>query len=114
MTLITLEGIEPSQQLDNCVDMRISCSEGGRSPRRWLELVTNVSNEEDVGPDSLRRVCLIEAVEYPTVLCQRRSFRQGDAGVSPGCSSVAVEGASGKVRHEGAVRVMAEGAGPCR
>ena len=46
-------------------------------------MVANVSNEEDVGPDSLRRVCLIEAVGYPTVLCQRRSFRQGDAGSEP-------------------------------
>ena len=69
-------------------------------------------NEEDVDPDCLRRVCLIEGVEYPTVLCQRLSFRQGDAaGVSPGCCGVVVEGASGKVMHEGAVRAMAKGAG---
>ena len=68
-------------------------------------------NEEDVGPDSLRRVGLIEGVEYPTVLCQLRSFRQRDAtGVSPGSSST-VGRASRKVMHEGAVRVMAKGAG---
>ena len=53
-------------------------------PRRWLELVTNVTNEEDMGPGSLRSVCLIERVENSVVLSQCRSSRQGDAtGVSP-------------------------------
>ena len=47
----------------------------GRSPRRWLEELTDVPNEEDVGSDSLRRVSLIKGVEDPAVLCQRRSFR---------------------------------------
>ena len=75
-------------------------------------MVANVSNKEDVGPDSMRRICLVEGVEHPTVLCQRRNFRQGDTtGVSPGCSSAVVERASRKVMHKGAVRVMAKGAG---
>ena len=70
-----------------------------------------MTNEEDVGTDSMRSVCLIKRVENPSVLSQHRSIRQGDAaGVSPSSSSVVVEGASGKVMHEGAVRVMAEGA----
>ena len=69
-------------------------------------------DEENVGLDCLQRVCLIEGVEDPAVLCQRRSFRQGNAtGVSPACSSTVVERASRKVVHEGAVRVMAKGAG---
>ena len=36
-------------------------------------------NEEDVGPDSLRSVCLIERVEDPAVLSQHRGIGQGDA-----------------------------------
>ena len=66
-----------------------------RSPRRWLELVTDVSNEEDVGRDSLRSVCLIERVENPAVMSQHRSIGQGDATrVSPSSSSVVLEGQS--------------------
>ena len=38
-----------------------------RSPGRWLELVTDVANEKDVGPDSFRNVCLIKIVENPAV-----------------------------------------------
>ena len=69
-------------------------------------------DEENVGLDSLWCVCLIEGVEDPAVLCQRRSFRQGNAkGVSPACSSTMVERASRWVVHEGSVRVMAKGAG---
>ena len=68
-------------------------------------------NEEDVGPDSLRRVSLIKD-EFPAVLSQRRRFRQGGVtGVSPGNSSIVVGRASRKVMREGAVRVMAVGAG---
>ena len=33
-----------------------------------FELVTDVANEEDVGPDSLWSVCLIKRVENPAVL----------------------------------------------
>ena len=84
----------------------------GRSPRRWLEELTDVPNQEDVGSDSLRRVSVIKGVEDLAVLCQRRSFRQRDAtGESPGSSSTVVGRASRKVMHEGAVRVVAEGAG---
>ena len=36
-----------------------------RSPRRWLELVTDVTNEEDMGTDSVRSVGLIKRVEKP-------------------------------------------------
>ena len=62
-------------------------------------------------PDGLWGVCLIERVENPAVLSQHRSIRQGDAtGVSPSSWSVVVGGANRKVMHEGAVRVMAEGA----
>ena len=71
----------------------------------------DVANEKDVGPDSLRGVCLIEKVEDPAVLSQHRGIGQGDAtGMSRSCRSVAVRRASRKMMHEGAVRVMAEGA----
>ena len=81
------------------------------SPRRWLELVTDVASEKDVGPDSLRGLCLIERVEDPAVLSQHRGIGQGGAtGMSPSSLSVAVRRASRKMMHEGAVRVMAEGA----
>ena len=81
------------------------------SPRRWLELVTDMANEKDVGPDSLRGVCLIERVEDPAVLSQHRGIGQGDAtGMSPSSPSVAVRRASRKMMHDRAVRVMAEGA----
>ena len=36
------------------------------------ELVTDVANEKDVGPDSLRIVCIIERVKDPPVLSQHR------------------------------------------
>ena len=75
-------------------------------------MVTDVDNETDVGPDSLRSVCLIKWIENPAVLSQHRGIGQGDAtGVSPGSTSVVVGRASRKMMHEGAVRVMAEGAG---
>ena len=71
-----------------------------------------MANEKDVGPDCLRGVCLIERVEDPAVLSQHRGIGQGDAtGMSPSSPSVAVRRASRKMMHEGAVRVMAEGAG---
>ena len=71
-----------------------------------------MANEEHVGPDSMRGVCLIKRVENPAVLSQHRSIRQGDAtGVSPNSSSVKVGRASRKVMHEGAVHVITEGAG---
>ena len=77
-----------------------------------IELVTNVANDEDVGPDSMRGVCLIEGVDFPTVLRQHRGFRQGDAtGVSPSNTSTVVGRASRKVMHEGAIRVMVKGVG---
>ena len=83
-----------------------------KSPRRWLELVTDVANEKDAGPDSLRSVCLVERVKDPAVLSQHRSIGQGDAtGMSPSSSSVAVRRTSRKMMHEGADRVMAKGAG---
>ena len=78
---------------------------------RRLELVTDVANEKDVGPNRLRGVCLIERVEDPAVLSQYRGIGQGDAtGMSQSSPSVAVRRASRKMMHEGAVRVMAEGA----
>ena len=40
------------------------------SPKQWLELVTDMANEKDVGRDCLRCVCLIERVEDPAVLSQ--------------------------------------------
>ena len=84
----------------------------GRSPRRWLEELKDVPNEEDVGSGGLRRVGLIKGVEDPAVLCQRRRFRQRDAtGESPSSSSTVVGRVSRKVMHEGDVRVMAEEAG---
>ena len=65
-----------------------------------------MANEKDVGPDCLRGVCLIERVEDPAVLSQHRGIGQGDAtGMSPRSPSVAVRRASGKMMHEGAVRV---------
>ena len=68
--------------------------------------------KKDVGPDCLRGVCLIERVEDPAVLSQHRGIGQGDAtGMSPSGPSVAVRRASGKMMHEGAVRVVTEGAG---
>ena len=70
-----------------------------------------MANEKDVGPDSLRGVCLIKRVEDPAVLSQHRGIGQGDAtGMSPSNPSVAVRRASRKMMREGAVRVMAEGA----
>ena len=73
-------------------------------------MVTDVANEKDVGPDRLR-VCLIERVEDPVVLSQHRGIWQGGAtGMSPTSSSVAVRRASREKMHEGAIRVMAEGA----
>ena len=53
----------------------------------------------------------IERVEDPAVLSQHRGIRQGDAtGMNPSGPGNAVRRASGKMMHEGAVRVMAEGA----
>ena len=76
-----------------------------------LELVTDVANEKDVGPNRLRVVCLIESVEDPPVLNQHRGIGQGDAtGMSPSSQRVAVRRASREMIHEGAVRVMVEGA----
>ena len=70
-----------------------------------------VPNQKDVGLDGLRVVCLIERVEDPPVLSQHRGIGQGDAtGMSPSSPSVAVRRASREMMHEGAVRVMAEGA----
>ena len=46
---------------------------------RWLELVTDMAHEKDVGPDRLWSVCLIKRVEDPAVLSQHRGIRQGDA-----------------------------------
>ena len=70
-----------------------------------------MANEKDVGLDGLRVVCLIERVEDPPVLSQHRGIGQGDAtGMSPSSPSVAVRRASREMMHEGAVRVMAEGA----
>ena len=83
-----------------------------RTPRRWLELVTDMANEKDVGADCLRGVGFIERVEDPGVLSQHRGIRQGDAtGMSPSSPGVAMRRASGKMMHEGAVNVMTEGAG---
>ena len=74
-------------------------------------MVTDVANEKEVGRDSLRGVCFIERVEDPAMLSQHRGIGQGDAtGMSPSSPSVAVRRASRKMMHEGAVRVMAEGA----
>ena len=71
-----------------------------------------MTNEEDMGTDNMGSLCLIERVENPAVLSQHRSIGQGDATrVSPNSSSVEVGRARRKVMHEGAVRVMAEGAG---
>ena len=65
-----------------------------------------------MGTDTMGSLCLIERVENPAVLSQHRSIGQGDATrVSPNSSSVEVGRARRKVMHEGAVRVMAEGAG---
>ena len=70
-----------------------------------------MANEKDVGPESLRRVCLIERVEDPAVLSQHRGIGQGDVtGMSPSSPSVAVRRVSRKMMHEGALRDMAEGA----
>ena len=74
-------------------------------------MVTDVANEKDVGPDGMRVVCLIERVEDPPVPSQHRGIGQGDAtGMSPSSPSVVVRRASREMMHEGAVRVMAEGA----
>ena len=82
------------------------------SPRWWLELVTDMANEKDVGPDLLRSVCLIKRVEDPAVLSQHRGIRQGDATrMSPSGPGVAVRRANGKMMHEGAVNIMTAGAG---
>ena len=35
-------------------------------------MVTDVANENDVGPESLRGVCFIERVEDPTLLGKNR------------------------------------------
>ena len=74
-------------------------------PRRWLEELTDVANEEDVGSESLRRVSLIKGFEDPAVFCQRQSFRgRAATGESPGSASTVMGRASRKVMHEGAVR----------
>ena len=58
-------------KLDTCkcskipISARLRCEEREEereaclSPRRWLELVTDMANEKDVGPACLRGVCLI-------------------------------------------------------
>ena len=68
------------------------------TPRRRLELVTDMANEKDVGPDRLRGVCLIERVEHPAVLNQHRGIGQGDTGISPNSPSVAVRRGSKQKR----------------
>ena len=84
----------------------VSHQDGGWS---WSQ---DMANEKDVGPDCLRGNCLIERVEDPAVQSQHRGIGQGDAtGMSPSGPSVAVRRASGKMMHEGAVRVVTEGAG---
>ena len=75
-------------------------------------MVTDVANEDDVGPDRLRGVGFIERVEDPAVLSQHRGIRQGDATrMSPSDPGVAVRRANGKMMHEGAVNITTEGAG---
>ena len=46
------------------------------SPRWWLELVTDMANEKDVGPDCLRGVGFIERVEDPAVLSKHKGIRR--------------------------------------
>ena len=70
-----------------------------------------MANEKDVGPDSLRGVCFIERVENPAVLSQhRKSSGKEMPQNEPKQPERCVRRASRKMMHEGAVRVMAEGA----
>ena len=64
-------------------------------------MVTDVANEKDVGPDNLRGrpSCAEPAQRHRARRCHRNEPKQPER-----C------GEKGKMMHEGAVRVMAEGA----
>ena len=92
------------------------CEKREASPRMWLESFGDEPNKANVGPDCLQRIQLVNWVEHPAVPCKRGNVRWRDAaGMCPG-TGIVVGRTSGKVMHEGAVRVMAKGAeaGPCR